>query len=80
MASTMLSVANRSPFTSTVFLSITMASALRMYSISSCSLLCQFMKACALLRPRLNNLIMSTMDARDSSNFGNHKVSEFQRM
>lgn len=80
VANTRLSQVKRSPLTSTVFLSTTVAAALRMYSMSSCSLDCQFMKACGLFRAPLNTLITSTIEARDSSNFGNQSVSEFHRM
>jgi hypothetical protein len=76
----MFLVVNRSPATSTVWASITVAAAFRMYSIPSCSLLCQFMKAWALLRPLRNNSTMSRIDAFFSSNSGNHSVFSFQRM
>ena len=75
---TRLSAWNRSPATSTVCSSITVAVALRMYSIPSCSLLCQFMNAWAALRPLRNSSTTSRMDARFSSKSGNHRLPDSQ--
>ncbi len=77
--STRLPARNRSPAASTVCSSITVAAAFRMYSIPSCSLLCQFMNACAELRPARNSSTTWRTEARFSSNSGNHSVPDIQR-
>ena len=80
MPSTRLSARNVRPATVTVSASTIVARAFSTYSTSSCSFVCQFMKACALARPFRNSRTSSRMLARDGSNFGKNSSSENHRI
>ena len=79
VASTRARAVNRSPATSTVWLSMTVAGALRMYSTPSWSLVWRFMMAWAPPRPFLNISMISRTETCFSSNSGNHSFLENHR-
>ncbi len=74
MPSTRLSAWNVRPAAVTVFRSTMVARALSTYSTSSCSLVCQFMNACALPRPARNSRTISRMLARDGVELGEEQL------
>ena len=74
MPSTRFSARKVRPAAVTVCLSTIVARALSTYSTSSCSLVCQFMNACALPRPARNSSTRSRMLARDGVELGEEQL------